>query len=252
MEKPIYKWMITRGSPISGNLHINAMSQDPTILRHCGDNPPAVNKFMALLIARPNFLGLSHSYLQEPQDSQVPASKQQLQIGCNVQQNSRIYNLTVSNLRLQCQISDPVHDMQTLKELDRRYTIILFRFQVSSMWKIHYLQIMCIGFSHGFSTSFSCLQQPRGTNHTTHPTASPRTATAARIFRHALKGACSSLLWTMGGIMSFWFAKTQQDHGKSTIKYGEIMGKYGTSFINNKVSSWEIIGLSEEFSANHV
>ena len=30
------------------------------------------------------------------------------------------------------------------------------------------------------------------------------------------------------------------------------MGKYGTSFINNKVSSWEIIGLSEEFSANHV
>jgi hypothetical protein len=75
MEKPIYKWMITRGSPISGNLHINAMSQDPTILRHCGDNPPAVNKFMALLIARPNFLGLSHSYLQEPQDSQVPASK---------------------------------------------------------------------------------------------------------------------------------------------------------------------------------
>ena len=49
--------------------------QDPTSLRHCGDNPPAVNKFMALLIARPNFLGLSHSYMEEPQDSQVPASK---------------------------------------------------------------------------------------------------------------------------------------------------------------------------------
>ena len=75
MEKPIYKWMITRGSHISGNLHINAMSQNLTSLRHCGDNPPAVNKFMALLIAPPNFLGLSHSYLQEPQDSQVPASK---------------------------------------------------------------------------------------------------------------------------------------------------------------------------------